>query len=159
MKHFKTTIILCIAIILGTASAAIANAWMTNHVDGANTVESGCVIRFSNPDGSPSIHANAAHQCAGVESVGITSHGTVRVTQTVDDPARYPILSITCQTDETLGGQRGMICGASGGTGDTDFWIYDTRINRKLNLNNSSDRMRVQGKNANLWVGWTHAEN
>lgn len=143
------------ALSLGVLMGSI---WQTGAVEGESTTVSGCVIRFSDPDGTPSIHANGAHQCAGVTSVSITRHGTVEVRQTVDDPRSNPILFAMCQADETLGGQRGIICGASGGTGRTVFTLHDTRLNRALDLTKSADRKRVQGKNSNLWVGWVHTE-
>lgn len=152
-------LILSAAIGLGMVGGAAANSWMTREVDASDVVVSGCVIRFSNADGTPSIHANGAHQCAGVKSVDISPYGEVRVWQTVDTPGTHPILFAQCQADETLGGERGIICGASGGTDNTRFRLYDTRLGRNLDLNKQADRDRVQHKNANLWVGWFHVDN
>lgn len=161
-KHLKRLAVaiasLMVGIIIG-GTAAVANSWITGAVDGEDLVVSGCVIRFSNADGTPSIHANGAHQCAGVKSVDINKYGEVRVWQTVDTVAKYPILFAQCQADETLGGQRGIICGASGGTDNTRFRLYDTQLGRNLDLNKQADRDRVQHRNANLWVGWFHKDN
>ena len=148
--------VLALALSLGGVTLAAGSAYQTGAVRSGALTVSGCVIRFSNPDGSPSIHANGSHRCAGVKSVGINEYGEIRVTQTVTDPAANPILFATCQADETLGGQRGIICGASGGTGETRFRLFDTRLGRQLDLTRQADRDRVQDKNANLWVGWLH---
>lgn len=134
-----------------------ATAYRTGAVDGGDVIVSGCVIRFSDPDGYPSIHANGAHRCAGVESVGIDGAGRVEVVQTVQGAAENVVLFAQCQTDETLGGARGIICGATGGTDDTSFALYDTRLDRPLDLRYQADRDRVQGPTSNLWVGWLHA--
>lgn len=139
---------------VGTAAAG--TGYKTDAVDARGTQISGCVIRFSNADGTPSIHANAAHRCAGVKSVDINEYGELRLWQTVTGAPENPILWAFCQTDETLGGMRGITCGASGGTGNTRFRLYDSKLGRSLDLNKQADRDRVQGKNANLWVGWVH---
>lgn len=146
-----------IGLTAGATGTVAANAWMTDALPGEYVKVSGCVIRFSDPDGSPSIHANGAHHCAGVESVEITPQGRLRVIQTVTDPAENPVLFAQAQTDETLGG-RGITCGASGGTDDTEYVCFDSRINRALDLSNPSDLKRMQGKYSNLWVGWFHAD-
>ena len=149
--------IIAAAAVGGAVATQVANAtgWLTDAVPATDTVVSGCVIRFSAPDGSPSIHANAAHQCAGVTSVGITSAGRLRVAQTVTDPAAHPILFAFTQADETLSA-RGISCGASGGTGDTEYVCYDARLGRALDLSDPDDRARMQGKYSNLWVGFVH---
>lgn len=141
---------------LAAITGAAANSWITSEIAASDTVISGCVIRFSDPDGKPTIHANGAHQCAGVKSVSITPAGRMRVTQTITDPSRHPIIFAFVQTDETLSG-RGIIGGASGGTGDTEFVFHDTTLGRQLDLTKRSDRMRMQGKNSNAWIGWVHA--
>lgn len=152
----RTVVILMVVLsMIFTVVGATANSWITREVDGANTVVSGCVIRFSNADGTPSIHGNSSHRCAGVKSVSINSDGWMEVKQTISGAAENPILFAFIQTDETLSG-RGIIGGASGGTGKTRFRFYDTKLNRPLDLNVKSDRMRLQGKNSNAWVGWVH---
>lgn len=159
MKRFLTACAAVLTLLVGGTIGATANSWVTREVPTGQTVTSGCVIRFSDPTGMPSLHANSAHQCAGIRSVDINEYGEVRVWQTVDTVATHPILFAICQADETLGGQRGIICGASGGTGNTRFRLYDTQLGRNLDLNVKSDRMRVQHRNANLWIGMTHAVN
>ena len=140
----------------GIATAAWGSQWMPSAQSGSDVKVSGCVIRFSDPDALPTIHANGAHMCAGVRSVGIDRAGRLEIVQTVTDPAKNPVLFAQCQADETLGGARGIICGATGGTAVTSFALYDTRLGRQLDLNKRSDRMRLQGRNSNLWVGWFH---
>lgn len=150
----------------GVAAAAVAlpgraiaagNKFMVGAIPGNRVVFSGAVIRFSDPDGWPSIHANGAHVAAGVLKVDINVHGEVRVWQTIKDPAANPIIFAFAQADETLGGMRGIMAGASGGTDNTRFRLYDTRLGRQLDLNVRADRMRCQGRNSNMWVGWVHA--
>lgn len=138
------------------ATAGSDSPYITDAVAGSDVKVSGCVIRFSNADGTPSIHANGAHRCAGVESVRIDGAGQIEVIQTVSGPSENPILFAMCQTDETLGGKRGITCGATGGTGDTSFRLYDTQLGRPLDLRYPADRDRVQGPVSNLWVGWFH---
>lgn len=145
-----------IGLTAGATGTVAANAWMTDAVPGDDVKVSGCVIRFSDPTGAPSIHANGAHRCAGVESVEITPQGRLRVIQTVTDPAENPVLFAQVQTDETLGG-RGITCGASGGTDDTEYVCHDSRINRALDLSDEGDLKRMQGRFSNIWLGWFHA--
>ncbi len=129
---------------------------MTDAVPGSNILISGCVVRFSDPEGWPSIHANGAHLCAGVESVEVDPrNGFLRVIQTLKEPTATPILFAFIQTDETLSA-RGIIGGASGGTGDTHYVLYDTTIDRRLDLREQEDRLRVQSPVANVWLGWVH---
>lgn len=133
--------------------------FMRRPISGRDIVVSGCVVRFSDPDGSPSIHANAAHGAFGVESVGIApGNGWLEFQQTPMVAPENPIIFVQAQTDETLAG-RGIIAGATGGTTSTRVNLYDTRLGRLLDLRNRADRMRVQGRNANLWVGWIHVPN
>ena len=129
---------------------------MTEAVSGSDVLISGCVVRFSDPEGWPSIHANGAHVCAGVESVRVNpGNGRLQVMQTLTDAAATPVLFAVIQTDETLSG-RGIIGGASGGTLDTEYVLFDTTLDRALDLRQTEDRMRVQGETANVWLGWVH---
>lgn len=155
-RPILTTLALGVAALLGLGAGAAASSWMTPAVPGSDVVVSGCVIRFSNADGTPSIHANAAHMCAGVESVRIDpATGWVEITQKVTGATQNPILFAQVQTDETLSG-RGIIAGATGGTDRTRFVLHDTTLGRTLDLRVQADRDRVQGRNSNLWVGWFH---
>lgn len=140
----------------GRALAA-ASKYMVPAIPGNQVVFSGAVIRFSDPDGWPSIHANGSHIAPGVTGVDINQHGELRVWQTIKDPSANPVVFAFAQADETLGGERGIILGASGGTGNTRYRVYDTRIGRKLDLNVRSDRMRIQGETSNIWIGFVHA--
>lgn len=133
--------------------------FMRRPVSGRDVLVSGCVIRFSASDGSPSIHANAAHGAFGVESVGIDpGNGWVVLNQTPMVAPENPIIFVQAQTDEFLSA-RGIICGATGGTTRTRVNMYDTRISRSLDLRKRADRMRIQGEFSNLWVGWIHVPN
>ena len=134
----------------------MTNEFMTDPIPGSNVLISGCVVRFSDPEGWPSIHANGAHLCAGVESVEVNPRsGRLRVLQTLKDPAATPILFAVIQTDETLS-TRGIIGGASGGTDDTEYVLFDTTQDRALDLRERADRMRLQGEYSNVWLGWVH---
>lgn len=150
-----TALIAGAAVGLATIGGAAANSYMTGAVDGDDTLVSGCVIRFSDPDGYPSIHSNAAHISAGCKSVGINPNGRLVVNQTITDPAANPIVFAFAQADETLAG-RGITIGASGGTADTEYVLFDAHLGRQLDLTKRSDRMRVQGKFSNAWLGWVH---
>ena len=151
-----TTLALGVAALAGIGAGAAASSWITPAVPGSEIAVSGCVIRFSDPDGSPSIHANAAHMCAGVESVRVDPDtGWVEVAQTMTGATQNPVLFAQVQTDETLAG-RGIIAGATGGTDRTRFVLHDTALGRTLDLRVQADRDRVQGRNSNLWVGWFH---
>lgn len=144
-------------LLISAGSAFAASRYVVSAVPGDQTIVSGCVIRFSDPNGYPSIHANGAHACAGIDSVSVhPKSGWLLLNQTVTDPHANPILYYQVQADETLGGKRGIIAGASGGTNVSTVALYDTRIRRTLDLRNQSDRMRVQGANSNLWVGIVH---
>lgn len=136
-----------------------ASAWMSDAIPGDKVIVSGCVIRFLVKDGGrPSIHANGAHRCAGVEKVSIDGSGQIRVDQSVEGASVNVVLFAVCQADETLGGSRGIICGASGGTDYTRYRLYDPRTGRALNLNKAADRQRVMGDTANLWIGAFHLD-
>lgn len=143
--------------LVGAATATAATAaskWVTRAVPGKNILVSGCVVRFDTPDGSPRLHANAAHVTAGVTDVSITSSGRLRLVQSVHNPTRNPILFATAQADETLV-KRGISIGASGGTDDTSYLFAQN--GRKLDLNDPDDLMKLQGRYSNAWFGWIHA--
>lgn len=138
------------------ALASVKN-YMVSAIPGNKILVSGCVVRFSNADGSPTFHANGAHLAAGVESVRVNpSNGRLQVIQTVRGAAANPVIFAFAQADETLAG-RGIMIGASGGTDDTEYVFYDTKLGHALDLRKQSHRMRLQGKNSNCWLGWVHA--
>lgn len=149
---FLATLIMLVS---GLVAGAVASSYMTDAQNGSNVKVSGCVVRLY--DDGIEIHANGAHMCAGVERVQIDRNGNIEVIQTVRGASANPILFASCQTDETIGGRHGVMCGATGGTEDTSFALYDTKLNRKLNLNNPSDYARISGPVSNLWVGWFHS--
>lgn len=138
---------------LVTGAAAAGSAYTTHAADGNDVKVSGCVIRFS--EEYPTIHANGAHMCAGISSVAIDSTGAIQVQQTVRGAGQNPVLFAIAQGDETWAA-RGLIVGASGGTDDTRYYVHDTRLGRKLNLNNPADYDRVQGEVSNIWIGHFH---
>lgn len=136
--------------------ASANNGNRTGPVSGDQVIVSGCIIRFP-PEvtGQPRIHSNGAHRCAGVDRVGISANGRMRVVQDTTDSQKYPIIQAVAQVDETLAA-RGIIVGPTGGNAHTEYQFYDTKLNRPLDLKKKSDRMRVAGKNSNLWVSWIH---
>jgi len=141
--------------LLAGATGAAAGSYFTDAAPGSEVLLSGCVVRFSDPDGAPSIYANASHQSTGCTDVSITSAGRLRVTQTVTGATEHPIIFAFAQADETLSA-RGISCGASGGTDDTEYVCFDARLGRALDLSDPRDLLRMQGRNSNLWVGWAH---
>src|SRR5699024_4234287 len=109
--------------LLAGATGAAAGSYFTDAAPGSEVLLSGCVVRFSDPDGAPSIYANASHQSTGCTDVSITSAGRLRVTQTVTGATEHPIIFAFAQADETLSA-RGISCGASGGTDDTEYVCF-----------------------------------
>lgn len=157
MRNRLLSLVTGLGLLAGGFTVGIGDTWQTVEQPGQQTVVSGCVLRFLPEDtGRPSIHANGAHLCAGVESVTINQHGHVQVSQTIDDPSEHAILFVTAQPDESLV-TRGITAGASGGTGTTRFWLYDHKLGRQLDLTDRADRDRVSCSTCNLWVGWVHA--
>ena len=146
---------LTIGLLAGGGTVAVANGGH-DAVPGRDVLVSSAIVRFSGSGGAPVLHCNASHACAGVSGVDITAGGELRLHQTITNPHAYPILTVQCQADETLGGRRGIICGASGGTDTTRFWLYDTRLGRQLDLSDPADLRRVAGDNANLWISFIH---
>lgn len=146
-----TLVVASIALLGGTFAAG--RSYMSGALNEDQVSLSGCVIRFSNSDGTPSIHANESHQCAGVERVYINSKGYLEVKQTPSNGRS--IMSASISPDETLTA-RGIIAGASGGVGTTKYNFYDTRLKKRLDLNKKEDRMRLQGRYSNAWLSWTH---
>lgn len=151
MKTKSLIIAIISSVLLGTSITTAAN-FISGPVSGGKSEVSGCVIRFSDANAMPSIYANSTHQCAGVESVTVDASGALAIYQ---PPTKNPILFAVAQVDETLA-SRGIIVGPSGGNNRTRYYFYDTKLDRKLNLRKKSDRMRLQGKTSNLWVGWLH---
>ena len=117
----------------------------------AETVQGGCVIRFDR--GLPRVHANAAHICTGVQSVGITSLGKLAVNLSAEQ--RGSVVNAQADPDETLTA-RGIVMGIGGGGVDAfHYQFYDSKLNRPLNLNVATDRARVAGSYSNVWLTWT----
>lgn len=132
------------------------NEYFRPPIPGSQILVSGCVVRFSDPEGWPEIHANASHIAAGVESVGVDeSSGWLEVIQSEMDAPSTPIIWAAANVDETLA-QRGIILGPSGGTNRTRFAVHDTHLRRTLDLREESHRMRLQGENSNVWLSWGH---
>lgn len=118
----------------------------------ATTVAGGCVIRLATT--GPWIHANAAHHCTGVRSVGLTPGGKLRLTYS--DEQVGSVVNVSADPDETLT-SRGILAGTSTTTRTLDVQLYDSSGSRgrALNLTRAADRRRVAGTYANLWVSWT----
>lgn len=135
------------------------NPWITPPVSVGDTLVSGCVVWFlPADDGLPSIHANPSHQCAGVESVEVNTHGELLIRQHLKGQAHFlPILSVQLTEDESLV-ERGVIAGPSGGTGTTRVRFYSTLLDRKLDLQKSEDREVISCDTCNIWIGWTHVD-
>lgn len=95
------------------------------------------------------IHTNAAHYDFGIKKISIAYDGYLHIWS---DEA--PIASVQCQADESIGAERGIIAGASGGGGHTVIRLRDTRIDRVLDLYSTSDYSRVASEYSNLWCQW-----
>lgn len=117
-----------------------------------NIQTGGCLIRFSSPDGSPSLYSNGAHLCVGADAVEIDSSGALWVGLT----QKGTIITTTAQTDETLTAC-GIQAGASGGGSWLRITLYGSQQGRVLNVTDPTDRNRVKGTCSNLWLGWTEA--
>lgn len=154
-RRFRSTVAVLLAAAVGVlgGQAVASSRWMAPPLDGGNTLISGCVIRFDTDKGTPRIHANYSHTCAGVEKVSI-ENGNVRIDQT---RTGAPIVSAIVTADETLVA-RGIQAGASGGGPVTVVKLYDAKLGRLLNLNSQSDRNRVKGSGSNLWLLWVHGK-
>ncbi|WP_434966750.1 hypothetical protein [Janibacter indicus] len=121
---------------------------------GAATVTGGCVIRIL-PTG-PRVHANSSHRCIGVKSVALNSSGRIAVTTSSEQ--RGAVVNVQGDTDETLT-TRGIAAGTSVSSTHMYFSLYDSRINRRLNLRKPADLRRASGATSNLWLTWTKTLN
>lgn len=151
-RYLAIALVAVLAGLLGTVGAQAAS-YIFPALRGDQVVVSGCVLRFDTPDGTPRIHANYSHHCAGVEKVFINGNGDIEVKQSLTNA--NAVIFAFAQADETLV-TRGIQVGASGGITKTVFRLYDGKLGRKLNLRSASDRKRVQGNSSNLWVGWVN---
>lgn len=117
---------------------------------GPGTVAGGCVIRIL-PTG-PRVHANGTHRCIGVRSVSLSSTG--RVVVDASSEQRGAVINVQGDSDETLT-TRGIAPGVSVSASRMYFSLYDSRINRRLNLRKAADLRRAGGTTSNLWLTWT----
>lgn len=116
----------------------------------AGTVPGGCVVRISTA--GVKVHANSSHRCVGVSSVAISSTGRIQVTASSEQ--RGAVVNVQGDADETLT-TRGIGLGVSASSSTMQFSLYDSRLNRRLNLRNAVDLRRVSGATANVWLSWT----
>lgn len=114
-------------------------------------VLSGAIVRL--PTSGPYLHTNDAHVNVGVNSVSIAPNGDLEVRHEVPGP----VVTAGAFPDETLGGDRGIIAGFSGGMGRSYLRLHDTRLGRRLDLASPDDYARVAGPYANLWLFFMHA--
>lgn len=136
-----------------TAKTSGVNALGTHRdrsASGQGTVVGGCVIRILST--GPAVHANPSHRCVGVKSVRLSSSGKILLTASSEQ--RGAVINIQGDTDETLT-TRGIAAGTSVSSSQMYFSLYDSRINRRLNLRKASDLRRVRGSTSNLWLSWT----
>lgn len=115
-----------------------------------STVRGGCVVRFDRT--GPWIHTNGAHRCIGVRSVGLTGSGRLLVEMT--DEQNAAVLNVQADADETLT-TRGIAPGISVAGHRLVVDLYDSRIERVLDLSDEADRRRAAGPYSNLWLSWT----
>lgn len=115
------------------------------------TYPSGACIRFD-ADG-PYLHTNSTHSAPYVERVCLEgSYLTIYNRAPVEGAA---CSSVVVSPDETLAGRKGILAGASGGTGRTRILFYSTRLNRQLYLGGDDYKVLV-GETSNVWVQWVH---
>lgn len=114
------------------------------------TVTGGCVVRL--PSTGPRVHANASHRCVGVKSVGLTSSG--RIVVHASQEQRGAVVNVQGDPDETLT-TRGIAVGVSTSSTQMHFSLYDSRVNRRLDLRKPADRRRAASSLSNLWLSWT----
>ncbi|WP_435198461.1 hypothetical protein [Janibacter sp. GS2] len=129
------------------------NALGPNHdltATSAGTVPGGCVLRMTTT--GVTVHANTTHRCIGVSSVGISSTGRIRVTASPEQ--RGAVVNVQGDADETLT-TRGIGLGVSASASTMNFSLYDSRLNRRLDLRKAADLRRVSGSTANVWLSWT----
>lgn len=117
-------------------------------VRGDGHLDSGAVIRFD-PRLGVYVHANASHTNRGIRKVYLTTSGNLRV-----EHYKAPVVTMTCAADETVGGERGILVGLSGGGGLTEVRFFDTRLGRNLDLNRSTDYARIASAGSNIWCSW-----
>lgn len=117
---------------------------------GQGTVTGGCVIRILAR--GPKVHANPSHRCVGVKSVRLSASGKILLTHSSEQ--RGAVINVQGDTDETLT-TRGIAAGTSVSASQMYFSLYDSRINRRLNLRKAADLRRARGTTSNLWLSWT----
>lgn len=116
----------------------------------ADTVPGGCVVRVA--ETGPWIHANGTHRCIGASSVRISSTGKIVLTFAPEQ--RGAFVNVQADPDETLT-TRGLSTGVSVSQAEMIISVYDSRLNRRLDLRRANELKRVAGDYANLWLSWT----
>ncbi len=102
------------------------------------------VIRLA-PEGLY-LHEDGGHALVGVSNVYLRNGAVF-----VESSKPGPVISAFAQPDETLGGKRGILAGITGGGPGSYIYLYDTRVDRRLDLEDESDYARVAGNYSNLW--------
>lgn len=137
------------ALLVGTIGGAAANSARVATPQLAPTQSvsvGGCVIRLYTA--GPELHANSTHTCVGVRSVDVTSMGRLRVRYT----ATSDVVGLSAGADETLAG-RGIQVGVDGTSSYATMTLYDTKLERRLNLSRTTDYRRAAGSSSNIWFG------
>lgn len=162
-KRIRLAIVVLVSSVISAVGVTVAyavNEWGP-YMDAARAdypfVLRGTVIRFEPgtvlstgafTDGGPYVHANSAHRSVGVKAVKVDSAGQL----VVNTDGGSPIVSTFASADETLT-ERGIWCGASGGSGTTNYRCYKAGKGR-LYLNRQADWDLISGQYANIWLGW-----
>lgn len=118
----------------------------------AGTVPGGCVLRIHGS--GIRVHANRTHRCIGVASARISSTGKIQVTASSEQ--RGAVVNVQGDPDETLT-SRGIALGVSASASTMNFSLYDSRLDRKLDLRKPADLRRASGSTSNVWISWTKA--
>ena len=118
------------------------------------TYVSGACIRLD-ADG-PYLHVNETHSAPYVDRVCIEENFLTIYHRAPASGAACS--SVVVSPDETLAGAKGIIGGASGGTGRTRIRLYSTQLGRRLYLG-GKDYDLVAGPTSNIWVQWVHTSD
>lgn len=113
------------------------------------TVAGGC-IRLDK-DG-PYLHENSSHSAIGISKNVCVERDFIRVNLTKSGS----VVTAMVNVDETVGGTKGIVGGASGGVGYVMIRFFDTKLGRPLDMSNSSDYNRISSSLSNIWLHVTH---
>lgn len=119
----------------------------------------GCVVRFTpSSNGYPTIHANGAHYCHGVNSVEVTAAGELRVSQDLSGITAPQLREAWGAADESFAarGVQPEVALVDRRAKTTTYRLRDTESGELLDLNSPEDRDSISCWTCNVWLGWTY---